>query len=172
VQTENVVETERLALRRLSLDDAEFIMELVNQPSFLRFIGDKNVRNREDAVRYLQTGPMASYEQFGFGPYLVTLKETDECAGMAGLLKRETLPAPDIGFAFLPQYWSKGLAYEAAQAVIKLGRESFAMKQIVAITSPDNEASMKLLERLGFKYARMIKLTEDQPEVRFFELNL
>ena len=116
-----VLETERLVLRRLCSDDAEFILELLNQPSFLRYIGDKGVRNAEDAVQYIQTGPQASYERFGFGLYLVELKETGVSIGMCGLLKRDSLPDVDVGFAFLSDYWLQGYAFESAAAV-KIGR--------------------------------------------------
>jgi [ribosomal protein S5]-alanine N-acetyltransferase len=167
----NVLETERLILRRLSFDDAPFIINLVNQPSFLRYIGDKNVRNTGDAIRYLKTGPIASYEQFGFGLYLVTLKENGAPVGMCGLLKRETLSDADIGFAFLPEYWSQGLAFESAAAVLRQGEKTWGLKRILAITSPDNDASMRLLQKLGFKFEGMTKLADDQPEVRLFGLN-
>lgn len=163
-----ILETERLRLRRITSDDAEFILELLNQPSFLRYIGDKGVRNIEDALRYIQTGPQASYGQFGFGLYLVELKESGIPIGMCGLLKRETLPDVDIGFAFLPDYWFKGYAFEAAAAILKYGREVLGLARIVAITSLDNEASIKLLEKIGLSFEGLIKLTEDQPEVRLF----
>ena len=164
----SILTTERLVIRRLSSDDAEFILDLLNQPSFLRYIGDKGVRNAEDAVRYIQTGPLASYEQFGFGLFLVELKESGVPIGMCGLLKRDTLPDVDIGFAFLPGYWSQGYAFEAAAAVMKYGREAFGLKRIVAITSLDNMPSIKLLEKIGLSFERLIKLGEDQPEVRLF----
>ena len=163
-----VLETERLVLRKLHADDAEFIVGLLNQPSFLRYIGDKEVRNNEDAVRYIETGPIASYERFGFGLYLVELKETGVPIGMCGLLKRDSLPDVDIGFAFLPDYWSRGYAFESAAAVMDYGRETLRLRRIVAITSPDNDASIKLLEKIGLRFERMIKLAEDQPEVRLF----
>ena len=163
-----ILETERLILRRLSDDDAEFILDLVNQPSFLRYIGDKEVRNTADAIRYIQTGPIASYERHGFGLYLVELKETGVSIGMCGLIKRDTLPDVDIGFAFLPAYWSQGLAYEAAAAVLAYGRASLGLKRIVAITSPDNTASIRLLEKIGFTFERFIRLGEDEAEVRLF----
>ena len=102
-----ILKTDRLTIRRLTLDDAEFILKLLNEPSFLRYIGDKGVRNIEDAIRYLQTGPLASYERFGFGQFLVELKESSMPIGMSGLIKRDTLPDVDIGFAFLPDYWSQ-----------------------------------------------------------------
>ena len=163
-----ILETQRLVLRRISVDDAEFILELLNQPSFLRYIGDKEVRNNADAVRYLQTGPISSYERFGFGLYLVELKETGLPIGMCGLLKRDTLPEVDIGFAFLPSYWSLGYALESASAVMNYGREVLGLRRIVAITSPDNDASIRLLEKIGLRFERMIKLSEDQSEVRLF----
>lgn len=163
-----VLETERLVLRRLSSANSEFILELLNQPSFLRYIGDKAVRNTVDAINYIQTGPVASYEQFGFGLYLVELKDTAEPIGMCGLLKRDSLLDVDVGFAFLPAYWSRGYAFEAAAAVMNYGREVLGLRRIVAITSLDNEASMRLLEKLGLKSEGLIKLAEDQPEVRLF----
>jgi RimJ/RimL family protein N-acetyltransferase len=114
----NVIETERLLLRKLSLDDAGFIVELLNEPSFLQFIGDKGVRSLDDARAYIQQGPMAMYEQHGFGLFLTALKEGNEPIGMCGLIKRESLPDVDIGFAFLPAFWSRGYALEAATAVM------------------------------------------------------
>jgi RimJ/RimL family protein N-acetyltransferase len=163
-----VIETDRLVLRRLSTDDAEFINELLNQPSFLRYIGDKEVRNNADAVRYIQTGPIASYDRFGFGLYLVELKETGASIGICGLLKRDSLPDVDVGFAFLPSYWSRGYAFESASAVMTYGREVLGLRRIVAITSPDNDSSIRLLERIGLRFEGLIKLSEDQSEVRLF----
>ena len=164
----NILETERLVLRRLSPDDADFILELLNQPSFLRFIGDKGVRTTEDAVRYIQTGPIASYERFGFGLYLVELKETAVPIGMCGLLKRDTLPDADVGFAFLPSYWSQGYAFEAASGVMRYGRDVLGLGRIVAITSLDNDASIRLLEKIGLKFEGLIKPSEELGEVRLF----
>jgi len=163
-----ILETERLVIRRLSADDAEFILALLNEPSFLRYIGDKGVRNIADAVRYIQTGPVASYERFGFGIYLVELKESGEPIGMCGLIKRETLPDVDIGFAFLPNFWSRGFAFEAAAAVLNYGRAVLGLRRIVAITSPDNDPSAKLLEKIGLRFERLIKLGDDPSEVRLF----
>jgi RimJ/RimL family protein N-acetyltransferase len=163
-----VLQTERLLLRRLSSDDAEFILELLNQPSFLHYIGDKGLRTNDDAINYIQTGPVASYERFGFGLYLVELKDTAVPLGICGLLKRDALPDVDVGFAFLPYYWSRGYAFEAAAAVMNYGKEVLGLRRIVAITSLDNEASIRLLEKIGLKFERLIKLAEDQSEVRLF----
>lgn len=163
-----VIETERLILRQLTLDDAEFILRLLNEPSFLRFIGDKGVRNLDDARQYILDGPVASYERNGFGLYLVELKEEGLPIGISGLVKRDTLPDADIGFAFLPAYWSKGYAVESASAVMTYAREVLGLNRILAITSPDNEVSGKLLGKIGLRFERMIRLSEDGPEVKLF----
>jgi RimJ/RimL family protein N-acetyltransferase len=167
-----VVETERLSLRRLELRDAAFILELLNDPEFLRFIGDKGVRTLEDARRYLLNGPLASYEQYGFGLYLVSLKEDGSSIGICGILKRDSLPDPDIGFALLPRYWSKGYAFEAASAVMEHGRKDLGLARILAITALENEASMRLLRKLGMKYQATVRLEQDRPEVRLFASDL
>jgi len=166
-----VLETDRLVLRRLTLNDAPFIMELVNEPSFLRYIGDRGVRSLQDARRYLLTGPIASYERFGFGLYLIFLKATGDAVGMCGLLKRDTLPDVDVGFALLPGYWRQGYAAEAAAAVLDYGRTRLGLKRIVAITSPDNVASIALLEKIGLKVEGMIRLGDDPREVRLLAVN-
>ena len=163
-----VVETERLTLRRLELGDAEFILGLLNDPSFLRFIGDKGVRTLDDAREYISNGPVASYERFGFGLYLTERKEDRVPIGICGLLKRESLKDVDMGFAFLPQFWSKGYAFESASAVMAYGRNVLGLTRIVAVTSPDNGASIRLLEKLGLKFESMARLSEDSPEIRLF----
>jgi RimJ/RimL family protein N-acetyltransferase len=148
-----VLETERLVLRPFTTDHAPFILTLLNEPSFLRYIGDKKVRTLEDARQYLLNGPIASYERNGFGLCLVELKDSQTAIGMCGLLKREELPDPDIGFAFLPDFWNKGFAFEAAAAVMNDARARLKLNRILAIVNPDNYASIKLLERLGLKFA-------------------
>jgi len=163
-----VLETERLRLRWLTLDDAPFIIELLNDPSFIRFIGDKRVRTIEDAEKYISNGPLASYEQFGYGLYATELRDSSAPIGICGILKRETLPHPDIGFAFLPAYRSQGYAFEAADAVMKHARATFQVRTILAITTPDNEASGKLLAKIGLRFDRMIKLTPESDEVKLF----
>jgi RimJ/RimL family protein N-acetyltransferase len=163
-----VLETDRLILRRLAVEDAEFILKLLNEPSFLRYIGDKNVRTLDDARLYILNGPVKSYEQNGFGLYKVELKQNGEPIGISGLVKRDTLPDPDIGFAFLPQYWSKGFAFESAMAVMNYARDTAGLDRILAITSPDNDASAKLLAKIGLRFDRLIKLSDDAPEVKLF----
>ena len=163
-----VLETERLVLRRFSAGDAEFIVQLLNEPSFIQNIGDKGVRSTADALRYIETGPVANYERLGFGLYLVELKETRESIGLCGLIKREGLTDIDVGFAFLPSFWSKGYAFEAASAVTAYGRDVLGIQRIVAITAPDNTLSINVLKKLGLRFAQMIKLSESEPELRLF----
>lgn len=150
-----VLQTERLTIRQLTDDDAPFILTLLNEPSFLRYIGDKKVRNLEDARQYIRNGPAASYARHGFGLCLVQLRDTLAPIGMCGLLKRDDLPDPDIGFAFVPDYWNKGLAFEAATAVLDDARERLNLTRVLAIVNPDNAASIKLLEKLGLKFERL-----------------
>jgi len=163
-----VLETERLQLRWLTTDDALFIIGLLNDPSFLRFIGDKGVRTLEDARRFIVDGPMKSYQTNRFGLNLVELKPDRTPIGICGLVMRDTLPEPDIGFAFLPAYWNRGYACEAVQAVMDHARHGLGMDRVLAITTPDNHASAKLLGKIGFHFERMLKLTQDAPEVKLF----
>ena len=162
------VETKRLSLRRLSTDDAEFVLELLNEPSFLRYIGDKGVRTLDDARQYILSGPIDSYQKNCFGLYLVELKENATAIGISGLVKRDTLPDPDIGFAFLPTYWSQGYAFESASAVMNYAREVLQLDRVLAITTPDNETSAKLLGKIGLRFERMIKLSDDAEELKLF----
>ncbi len=168
----NILQTKRLNLRKLTVDDAGFILALLNEPSFLRYIGDKGVRNLDDARQYILNGPVSSYEQNGFGLYLVELKENQLPIGMCGLLKRAELPDPDIGFAFLPAYWSKGYGAESAESVMTYARETLGLARILAITSPDNEASARLLGKIGLRFDRLISLSEDRDEVKLFSSNV
>jgi RimJ/RimL family protein N-acetyltransferase len=164
----SVLETQRLVVRRLTTTDAGFILKLLNEPSFIKNIGDKGVRSEADAARYIETGPVNSYERNGFGLYLVSLKEGDVPIGICGLLKRETLEDVDIGFAFLPEFWSRGYAVESAAAVMDYGRNTLGLRRIAAITSPDNDGSIRVLEKIGFRFERMIHLSDSEPEVRLF----
>ncbi|MDC0711198.1 GNAT family N-acetyltransferase [Stigmatella sp. ncwal1] len=161
-----VLETDRLILRRLSLEDAGFILKLVNEPSWLRFIGDKGVRTLDDARGYLLKGPLEMYARLGFGLYRVGLKEDGQSIGLCGLIKRDALPDVDIGFAFLPGFWGKGYAYEAASAVVAYGHESLGLKRLVAIASPDNDRSIQLLEKLGLRFERLMTLSAGAEPVK------
>src|ERR1043166_1705838 len=153
-----ILHTDRLFIRPMTVDDAPFILTLLNEPSFLRYIGDKKVRNLDDARQYILNGPIASYERHGFGLCLMELRESHTPVGMCGILKRDELPDPDIGFALLPDFCTKGLAFEAATAVLNDASERLGIERILAITSLDNEASINLLERLGFEFQEVIEL--------------
>lgn len=163
-----ICETERLRLRKLTPDDAPFMLELMNEPSFIQNIADRGLRTVEDMRRYIQERPLVHYETHGFGHYVVELKETGEPMGTCGLIQREGLDAPDIGYAFLPRYWSKGYAFEAAQGVMGYARETLGLTRIVAITAPDNQPSMKLLEKLGLTYQGIISLPGIDGESTFW----
>jgi RimJ/RimL family protein N-acetyltransferase len=163
-----VLETGRLILTQLSDDDAEFIRRLLNEPSFLRYIGDRGVRTTDDARHYIQDGPVASYARHGYGLLRIGLKGSDIAIGICGVLKRDTLPEPDLGFSLLPDYWSNGYAHEATRAVLQHARGPLSIGRILAITSVDNESSIRLLGKLGFRFERMILLGDDISELRLF----
>jgi len=139
------------------------MFELLNDPSWLRFIGDKKVRSLEDARRYIEEGPMRMYAVRGFGLWLVERKSDGAPLGICGLVKREQLEDVDLGFAFLPRYWSQGYAHEASRGVLDYARQAVRLERIVAITSPDNVASARLLEKLGFAYEAMLDFGRNAP---------
>jgi [ribosomal protein S5]-alanine N-acetyltransferase len=163
-----MIESERLSLRRLNAGDAEFILELLNDPSFIQNIGDRGVRTVADACRYIANGPVASYERFGFGLFLVQLKKSGIPIGICGLLKRDSLEDVDVGFAFLPAFRLKGYAFESASAVMKYGRDALGLNRIVAITAPRNEGSIRVLEKLGLRFERMVNLPGHGGESKLF----
>ncbi len=166
-----MIETERLVLRKMSVEDAAFILELLNEPAFLRFIGDKKVRTLDDARQYILTGPIESYARVGFGLYLVELRDTHTPVGICGLLKRETLDDVDIGFAFCERFWSMGYAMEAAIEAIAYGRNVLKLNRIVAVVSPDNARSIGLLGKLGFTFERMIQWPNQASEAALYSVD-
>jgi RimJ/RimL family protein N-acetyltransferase len=163
-----ILETERTILREIVEDDAEFILDLLNQPSFIKYIGDRNVRSIEEARKFIENRFRQSYREHGFGLYAVEIKETNAPIGICGFVRRESLPDADIGFAFLPQYEKKGYAFESADAVMKYGREVLGLKRVLAITSQNNENSGKLLAKINFKFERLIELPHDAEELKLF----
>ena len=166
-----VAVTERLSLRHLTLDDAPFILRLVNEPSWLEFIGDKGVRNLEDARAYLADGPIAMYARAGFGLYATELKEGGVPIGMCGLIKRDSLPDVDIGFAFFPEHWGKSYAFEAAAAVLARACGVLSLRRVVAIVSPGNRRSIGLLGRLGMAFEAELDLAGDGDKTLLFARN-
>jgi RimJ/RimL family protein N-acetyltransferase len=164
-----VLETDRLFLRHFTSDDAAFILRLLNEPSFIQNIGDKGVRTLEQASSYLLEGPIKSYQIHGHGLYLVALKESRESLGMCGLLKRDHFDDVDIGYAFLPEHWSKGYAFESASAVLEFGLKVLGRTKILAIVSPGNAASIKVLVKLGFSFSKFVQTPSDNSEVALYE---
>lgn len=166
-----ILETDRLILREIVETDAEFILDLLNQPSFIKYIGDRNIRTVEQSSEFIANRFRASYKQFGYGLWAVESKETGEAIGICGFVKRELLPEADIGFALLPKFERRGYIFEAASATMKYGAEKLNLKRVLAITSKNNEASGKLLEKLGFRFERLIKPAPDAEELKLFFSN-
>jgi RimJ/RimL family protein N-acetyltransferase len=161
--------TARLRLRELTEDDAPFIVTVLNDPDFLRFIGDRGVRTVEDAVAYLRQGPIKSYRDNGFGMYLVERQDGWQPVGISGLVRREGLDGPDLGFAFLPDFRSLGFALEASRAVLCYAQDTLNLRRVLAIVSPGNGPSISLLEKLGMQARGTIRLTPDKEELRLYE---
>jgi RimJ/RimL family protein N-acetyltransferase len=161
-----VLSTERLHLRWLDHSDSEFILELLNDRTFIDNIADRKVRTTEDAEKYIDK-LRKSYEEKGHGFFLVTDHSGDKL-GISGIIKRDTLPDPDVGFAFLPRHTGKGIAYESAKAVMEKGVKDWGMKRISAIISPHNERSKRLVKKLGLAFERNLRLTPEDDEVEYF----
>ena len=164
------LETQRLRIRHLAGGDAPFILELLNDPDFIRNIGDRGVRTLEQAEHYIRKGPAASYEQHGFGLDLVESRQSGAGVGMCGLLRRDCHPDVEIGFAFLAAARGQNYAFEAGRAVIEFGLRTLRLPRIVALTAPDNGASMRVLEKLGFRFDRMVPWMDPARGSRLFVL--
>jgi len=158
-----VLETDRLILRFLTTDDAEFVLRLVNDPSFIENIGDRGIRSLEQATNYLLDGPISSYRHHGHGPYMVVLKSVQAPIGLCGLLKRVKFDDADLGYALLPEYWRQGYALEAASAVLDYAYDSLKLPRTLGLVSPDNTPSISLLEKLGFEFSELRQMKVDGP---------
>lgn len=167
-----ILETNRLILRRFTEADSALILELLNEASWKRYIGDRGIDSLEAARHYIETVPIASYEQHGFGLYAIEQKIDSTLVGMCGLIKREGLEDVDIGFAVLGQFEGQGIAREAAAATLAYSRDALGLKRVVAITSIDNERSARLLERLGMSFEGMVRLSEDAQQLRLYSIEL
>ena len=165
---ELVLETERLILRQFNLNDTDFIITLVNSPSWLKFIGDRNIKTTEDAKEYLINGPIKSYQTNGFGLSLVAMNDTGIPIGMCGLIKRDTLENVDIGFAFLDEYTGNGYALEIASSTMNYAKEVLKLEIILAITDPNNISSIKLLNKIGLRFDKIIQFPEKDEELMLF----
>jgi RimJ/RimL family protein N-acetyltransferase len=165
-----VVQTDRLVLRRLVPDDAAFMLGLLNDPDWIRFIGDRGVRSVDAAREYLVSGPIAMYEREGYGLFRVEQKADGVPVGVCGLIKRPELADVDLGFAFMPQFRGLGYGAESAGAALRYGLKVLGLRRIVAITSPDNADSMRLLQRTGLRFERRAVLFEGEDEVNLFAI--
>jgi RimJ/RimL family protein N-acetyltransferase len=157
-----ILETERLILREFVESDDAFILDLLNQPTFIKYIGSRNVHSLERAREVIEERYRTSYREHGYGLWAVELKETGETIGMCGFVKRDSLPDTDIGFAFLPQFEGKGYAFESARAAMDYGRNVLGLKRVLAITTQDNESSGRLLGKLGFKFDGFIMQGDEE----------
>jgi ribosomal-protein-alanine N-acetyltransferase len=166
------LETTRLTLRRLTVEDAPFLVRLLNQPSFLANIGDRGVRTIDDAHRYLRDGPLAMYERTGFGLWLLSRRSDGAAIGLCGLLRRENLPDVDVGYALLPEYWGNGFAFEAVSATLRHAAYKFALTRVIAVVSEGNAASIRVLEKAGLRYERSVTLQVGEPQVRLYGRSL
>ena len=162
------ITTPRLVLRRFTESDAPFILALLNDPDWLRFIGDKKVRTLDDARLYLRNGPITMYARFGFGLLSVDLKDRGQAIGMCGLIRREGVADVDIGFAFLPAFRAQGYALEAASATLAYGHDSLGIRRIVGFTDPGNVSSVRLLEKIGMRLERTVTLPDSTEELLLF----
>ena len=165
-----IVETERLILRKMNLDDGDFILELLNEPDWIRYIGDRGIRTLDAALKYIEDGPMAMYDEHGIGLYIVELKASATPIGVCGLIQRDFLKDVDLGFGFLSKYWGKGYAYEAASAVLQYGTDKLGYGRIAGFTSLDNEKSANLLQKLGMKDEGEIRYSTTAKYVRLFAI--
>jgi RimJ/RimL family protein N-acetyltransferase len=162
-------ETERLIIRPMSLEDADLILELYNMPNFIKFIGDRNIRNLKDAENYIQSKFLPQFEKLGFGNYLIVLKEGNQKIGGVGIFEREGLDIVDIGFSVLEKFEGKGYMFEAAQKVKSIGMNDFGLKKVSAITTKDNISSQKLIERLGLRFQKYVTLPNEVEELMYYE---
>jgi RimJ/RimL family protein N-acetyltransferase len=167
-----IIETQRLNLREFTAADSDFIIELLNSPGWMKYIGSRSVKTKEDAVNYIENRMRKSYLESGFGFYLIEIRASGAKAGMCGLVKRDTLDEVDIGFALLPQYENFGYAYESAEAVMNYAKDILKIQRLSAITVPYNNSSIKLLEKLGMKFERNINLPDDTETLMLYYKDL
>ena len=167
----NILKTKRLKLSRVSEVDAPFIFKLVNTPTWIKYIGDRGVETMDDAKKYIQDGPVRSYREFGFGLFLMKLKNDDIPIGMCGLLKRKSLPDVDIGFAILPEYEKRGFTYEASSAVMDYAKNEVGLDRIIAITTNENQISIHLLKKLGLRFEEKLIVDEFKKEMLLYGHN-
>lgn len=165
----NIFETERLIIKPVELRDAPFFLELYNTPNFIEFIGDKNLKTVSEVEKDMENRYFSHYKKHGFGNFSITLKESGQLIGAISLVVREETPAPDIGFSFLPEFQGKGYGYEAAQKILRAGFEDFSLNKISAMTTKENTASQKLIEKLGLKFQKIVRIPNDPEDLLYMK---
>jgi len=168
----NRIKTDRLNLRHITTGDANFIKALFNEPAFIKNIGDRKVRHASDAVEFIKTKFLKSYEEYGYGPFAVELKTSQIPIGFCGLFQRDIFRYPDLGYAFLSRYWSQGFALESAHAVVGYAKKKLKLPRLVAITSSDNTASLRVLQKLGFVDINAVYMAGYDDPSRVFVMRL
>ena len=163
------LETERLILNLVKLEDAAFILDLYNSPNFIKFIGDRNLRTVEDAENYIKEKFLPHVEKHGFGSFVIIRKSDNKKVGNIGIYVRDGLDAPDIGFSFLPEFERKGYGFEASKKLMEIAFSEFGLKKISAITTKENIASQKLIEKLGLKFQSIVQLPDDPEDLLYYE---
>jgi RimJ/RimL family protein N-acetyltransferase len=165
------VETPRLLLREFTSADAPYMLRQLNEPSFIENIADRGVRTLQQAEAYLLNGAIASYNNNGFGFWAVIEKSSGQIIGMSGLVKRDILPDPDLGYAFLPEFFGQGLAFEATRACVTAAKRDFALPRLLAIVNPGNQPSRRVLDKLGFDFIGMRSVYAGEPDLCLYRLN-
>jgi len=166
------LETERLSLSRLTLDDAELVLAVWNDPTYIRYVADRGIRTVDAARAALEEGALKQFSDYGYGPFRVAMINDDTPIGVCGLFRREGLDEPDLGFSILPKYWRRGYAYEAARAVVSYAETEIQLTRLTAVVSPNNGASVALIEKLGLQFERMLRLPGDDDEVAIYGMQL
>ena len=166
------IETERLLLKLVSVDDTAFIYELYNSPRFIEFIGDRNIRNKDDARDYIINRFLPQIERLGYGNYIIVRKDDGQKIGSVGIFERDGLDVNDIGFSFLPEFEGKGFGFEAASALMEIAFKEFGVKKLSAITTDANIPSQKLIEKLGLKFKKTVRLPDDEEDLRYYEMEI
>lgn len=163
-----IAQTQRLSISKITLEDAPFFLELVNTPNFKKYIGDKKLSTLIGVEEYLKAGILKSYEDHGFSYYKLRLHESDETLGIVGILKRDNLECPDIGFAMLPQFEGQGYGFESSKAMMQVAKDKFKIDKIAAITLEYNVNSINLITKLGLEFEKKVKPFADEEELLFF----
>lgn len=166
------IDTQRLQLRRLTLDDAGLMLSIWNDPAFIRFVGDRGIRTIDEACAALEEGAFRLYAEHGFGPYRMSLKSNGSAVGICGLFRRDGLADTDIGFSTLPQFCGNGYGFEAARAVVEHARVDARLTRLTALVSPQNIASVHLIEKLGMMFEKMVRIPGDTVDVRLYAMSL